>query len=697
MTEHRLDDLVREINAATFSESAHGQGHRVVYTPKETRLFRKGLIERLTGANGGRQYFVKHFRVPKEVKGWKFHWSEGTSALSLDFDSSFVIQANEDIQSVKLVEVLSGTETPGEALHGLINASLHRELERLLEKCKAASLLDSFRTSAIGIGESDDLNAKVSADVSRSLGGALFRIGFQLQNSPPSQIEVSQEDEFDLKDSSSRRKASTKALLQLINYQAYKKSGRETEAEIKTAVQLAITRAVKDLLWGRPYSAVVRSFRNGKDSLESQMHQRVVDEAKSIGYGVTMFQTFPDIAALALLDWKRIDIPANEEKYSLKNFGSDVQVELALMVRVEGSFENLHLLVEPDHADALAPIAKRVKQVCRDVLKSFTWQEFNLEFAGKIEPALRTAIKTHLTRCGLATDIIRIAQAPTEDASRFKALRGRTTDFELEVTAQGDAGAADAVSMKGTIEVTGMPQLGWGSFEAKDFGFRDDTRLTEARMRQQAQKRSLTVSEISPLPTAERHALAIDLELLEIRDRVVNTLREVMSKVNNLVAHWRTVEASRHFISEAEKVASQAIEREFGLSIALRGVVRDDSITEGTALLKLQKANVMVRNLLDQDVDRETTLGEMRGKHAVAMVTNAGFKELEALDNEGHLQHSQVRNEVQQKLSVDSASTRLTADSAVELLKQPAVVQKAAKLPSLANPDGDKEQHDAVP
>jgi len=700
MTDHRIDDLVREINAQTFSETAHGQGHRVVYSPKETRLYRKGLLDRLIGANGGSQYFVKHFQVPKEVKGWTFRWSEGTSSLSLDFESSFVIQANEDVQALKLVEAIAeGKNAPGEVLYGLINASLHRELERLLRACsdEARSLLDCFRTSAIGIGESEQLNSKVSADVSHSLGNVYFRIGFQLQNSPPTQIEVSQEDEFDLKDSHIKRRATTKALLKLANYQAYKRSGRESEADIRKALQVAITRSVKDLLWGRPYYEVVRAFRNGENCLESQMKCRVIAEAKSIGYSVTMFQSLPDIAALDLLDWKRIDIPANSENYALKNLSSDVQVELALLVRAHESFSNLHLLVEPDHTDALVPIIKRVKQICRDQLKSFTWQEFNLEFEAKIEPALRAAITTHLGKCGVVTDIIRIAQAPTEDASRFKALRGRTTDFELVVTAQGDAGDADAVAFRGTIDVVGMPLLGWGSFEAKDFGFRDNTRMTEPRMRQEAQKRELVVSETSPLPEVERQALAIDLELLEIRDRVVNTLREVMSKVKSLVANWRTVEASRHLITEAERVATAAIEREFGLCIALRGVVRDDSISEGSAMLRLQKANIMARKLLEQDVERESELNEVRGKHDVAMVTNAGFKELEALDNEEHPRHKEARDEAQRQRAMSPNTPRLTADSVSQLLNRSAAPAQTPAFPKLSPPEGDGGQGAAAP
>jgi hypothetical protein len=693
MTEPRIEDLIREINPITFSASAHGEGHRIVHSPTETRPYKKTLFGRFISGRDERQYFVKRFRVPKEVKDWDFHWSEGTSAISLDFDSNFVIQANENTQAIKLVEALGGAEKPGAALYGLINANLHAELERLLRECQntAASLLDSFRRASIGIGESERLNSRVSERVTQALGGAYFRIGFQLKNAPPPQVEVRSDDTFDLRDSSNSRKATTKALLQLVNYQDYKKSNLSTEADIRKSIQSAIALAVKDLLWGKQYYEIVRSFRNGNESVESRMRERIASEAKAIGYSVTMFQTLPDIAALDLLGWQRIDIDAKDQKYSLKDSTSDVQLDVALTVRAEGDFEKLRALVTPDDSDALVPVTQRVTQICRDSLKMFSWQDFNLEFDTKIASHLRTAITDHLSQCGLATQIIRVAQAPTEDANRFKTLRGRTTDFEVNVSPQANVGNADVVTIRGKVEVTGMPQLGWGCFESKDFGFRSDSRVSEARMRQEAQKRGLALPETNPLPAGERQALAIDLELLEIRDRVVSTLKESLSKVRDLASSWRTLESSNKIIKWAQKEATNAVEQEFGLAIALRSVFREDTPSETTALLQQHKANELARALLGQDVDRETELEQVRGKHAVAMATNSGMKDIEALDDEDHLRHTEVRGVAAAQLTGNTAAPRLTAESAAALLKQPDL-KDHPRLPWIEDPDNSQSQ-----
>ena len=204
--EHSIDHLVRVIDPDKFSAQAHGPGHRVVLADDKARLYELSFLGRLFGPRGDTQYYVKTLSVAKPVLSWVFHWSEGTNAISLDFGSSFVLQANEELQAVKLVQTLRNG-VPGEALFGLISARLHQELEAMLRECdsKALNLLDCFLSSSIGIGESEQLNRRVSEGVAAALGGAAFRIGFQLKNSPPMQIEVKREDEFTLADSARRQ------------------------------------------------------------------------------------------------------------------------------------------------------------------------------------------------------------------------------------------------------------------------------------------------------------------------------------------------------------------------------------------------------------------------------------------------------------------------------------------------------------
>src|SRR3569832_424579 len=127
---HAIDDLVRTINPATFSASAHGAGHHVVLARNQAGPHRKSLFGRWLSGEDEKHYFVKKWTVPKEVKGWRFRWSEGTTAISLDFDASFVIQANEDTQAYRLVEALCAPPGPGDALYGLIDSALHEELDR---------------------------------------------------------------------------------------------------------------------------------------------------------------------------------------------------------------------------------------------------------------------------------------------------------------------------------------------------------------------------------------------------------------------------------------------------------------------------------------------------------------------------------------------------------------------------------------
>ena len=121
---HAIDDLVRAINPETFSDSAHGAGHRVVLLDKNAGPYRKTVLGQIFGRRGEAHYFVKQWTVPKEVAGWQFRWSEGTNAISLDFEASFVIQANQDTHAYRLVEALSTPAGPGESLYNLAFAML---------------------------------------------------------------------------------------------------------------------------------------------------------------------------------------------------------------------------------------------------------------------------------------------------------------------------------------------------------------------------------------------------------------------------------------------------------------------------------------------------------------------------------------------------------------------------------------------
>lgn len=681
MPDHHLDDLIRTVDPGDFSAAAHGAGQRIVLARGKARLHEPSLLGRLFARHDESHWFVKVWSVPKEVKDWRFRWSEGTSAISLDFDASFVLQANEDHQALRLVEVLHGANRPGEVLYGLINAALHQELERMLRESnsKAASLLDCFRRSSVGLGESEELDRRITESVSKALGGALFRIGFQLTNAPPMQIEVRQTDAFTLADSKQARTAQTTALLHLDNYQAYKKSGLDSEARVRETIGRAISQAVKQLLFAGKYYSVVRSFTLANDSIEDQMRERIRHEARSIGYRVDMFQTYPDIAALKLLDPLRIDIPAGDDKYFLVNSSGYVQVGLALSVRVDKDFSRLHLLIDPDATDVTGPIVEQVRRLCRDTVQRFGRMEFNLGFDETVVPAIRQAIEHGLAGYGLVTQVIHVVQAPTEDAQRFMAIRGQTIGFEATIDAQADAGDDDQIHITGKIEVTGMLREGWERFEAKDYGYRQDTHLTPARLRQLATQQKLEVPEGEVLAQADRRQLAIDLELIDIRDRAMGALCEALSKVPNLAALWRSMAHSREIIDHAQRIAGEAVTAEFGLSVALRAVRRDSTLGEQTNAVRRQSQLEFLRGQAQHDAEFEMEKRKLLSSESLKLLQEAGRKDRDALDDEGHAQHAAVRARADELATGAKDASRLIGGDPLSVLPRPA---KAGEAPA---------------
>jgi len=632
MSRNELDVLVRKINPDKFSATAHGPGHHIVYTvgptnaPEEgsARIFEPGLFKNLFGRRNEVHYFIKRFDTPLMVSSWTYRWSEGTSAISLDFDATFEIMANEPGQARSLVTALNHAENAGTALHGLINRRLHEALTREFRDCvrEKKSVLGRFRNSEVGIGESESLNEEVSRAVSTDLGNVPFRIGFRLKNAPPMQVEVQKSENFTLADSETPRKVVTVALLELENYQIYKKAAVETEAAIREAVSGSITQAVRSLLFAKKYYSIVESFSDSKRSIQAQMRSQIEAETRKIGYGLKMFQTYPDIAALALLDSIRIDIDSRDSadtagadfsKYYPKESTGYVQMEISLSVKAS-NFSHLHRLISPDVMDVKKPIVDRVRQICQDEIQKINRKEFNLNFQDGIVPTLTTAIVKGLTLYGLNTEIIKINQIATEEAARFKAICGQTTGFCASISPHADRGRADSVQVEGKIEVTGITAGGWEKFESKDFGFRRDSSWSETNLRQKAEEHGIAVGTTSPLPEAERRSVATALELAEIRDRVISTLRERMSKLSDLASEWSTLKTSEQINAWAEKLAGDAISDEFGLSIKLRGFGRSDTAIEITHAAMRASQNQLLVGAATIDKDFELAKRQSEGE-----------------------------------------------------------------------------------
>lgn len=704
---HAIDDLVRPINPATFSASVHGAGHHVVLSGGRAGPHKKTLLGGWLGGRDEKHYFVKSWTVPKEVKGWRFRWSEGTSAISLDFEASFVIQANEDVQAYRLVEVLSAPPNAGEALYQLINGALNEELSLLEQGTrKTGSLLGEFRRSSIGAAESEDLNGKVGTRVRNALGGAAFRIGFQLLDAPPMQVEVhrvgAQADPFTLADSRRQHVAETEAMLRLENYQVFRKSNLRTEEDVRKAIGAAITEAVKALLFGRKYYDVIKSFWEGPDSLDKQMRARIEKEAEAIGYSVQMFNALPDMAALRLLEPLRIDIDAKDEKYDLKNSVGYVQFGVALVTQAGSDVSRLHLLIQPDATDVVEPIAARVRQICRDTVQRFDHLDFNLAFEDKVVKALTSAICDGLGGYGLTTQVVNIRQEQTEEGGRFKAIRGRTIDFAATIPPHANAEESDPVPVSGTISVETMTPTGWEAFESKDFGYRSDSSVPEYRMRALAQQRGVAAP-AGTLADAERRNLAIDLELAEIAHRVTATLEGKMAMGQHLSQHWTTADHDQDIRDWAEMSAVKEIADEFGLVVKFYAFRRLDTNADITAQTKRLAHHEHVRAAALADaahaLNAKREEREVLDRNRIGAIEALGKREREVLGDPDHPEGEAAAERLRQDIERGARHPQLTAERAAAALKfkpktGPDEARKLAWAPSPPQPD---TSHDTPP
>lgn len=137
MNEQQLAPLIREIQPTTFSEQAHGYGHRIVYSKNgNTSLYQRGRFDFFLGrGRDERQFYVRELAIPLEINDWHFRWSEGTSAIALDFKSSFQIQVNTSDDALNLVKALAKAEKPTEALRALITRHLYLKMNLMLQQC----------------------------------------------------------------------------------------------------------------------------------------------------------------------------------------------------------------------------------------------------------------------------------------------------------------------------------------------------------------------------------------------------------------------------------------------------------------------------------------------------------------------------------------------------------------------------------
>lgn len=671
MSANDLDDFLWPISAATFSAKANGAGHRFVMRDGKAEPFRPRQFGWLRGDLSGRHVFVRELGVPMHVRNWKMRWSEGTSAIELDFDVNFEIESNGIHAAARLaVVLLSGTDAAGEALRTMIARQLNRQLRLLLQQCekRSESLHDCFLPTALGMSQRRELDAEVSAAVSAELG-LPFRVGFQMRDPAPRQIEVRCINAFTLLDRIGSSEVVTTALLQFDNIQAHKRSGLQDEAAIRAALEQQVAEAVKELLFGKRYYAVARAFAADDNAIRADMAQRLEVFAKSIGYRIRLFSTLIDISALKLFHGLVVDVPAGET-YQLRSRGV---VELSVSVQVEAGADDeaMRRLVDANADDPAEPIAALVRRCCRETLALCDYMTVNLRFDAEVRPALETRILDELAGFGLRATILRLRSEPTEDAMRFMELcRLPAIDFSVAASPQADGGHGDAIEVDGIIDIVDLApdEMAWLRFQSGNFGYRRDSPRTLEDMRAQARRRG-----VGDIDARNRRSLAVAIEVAEIRERVMATLRHGMAMESNFARMWASAGNAANIVRWANELVASAIADEFGLCVRLRGFGRRDTLSAATAqaihVARLRSEREAAEQIAQQDKRHDLENHELVHHQRVAQQQRLAEIQDATLANPMDIDHATQRDQAER----EAATLREQMRQREENWRQPAV------------------------
>lgn len=651
MSERDLNEFLCPINAATFSAKANGAGHRFVLRDGRAEPFQPRPFGWLRGDLSGRHVFVSELGVPMHVRNWTMRWSEGTSAIELDFDVNFEIECNGVHAAARLaVVLLSGADTAGDALHRMIARQLNRQLKLLLLQCEKRneSLHDCFLTSAAGTSQRRELDAEVSAAVSAELG-VPFRVGFQMRDPAPRQIEVRCTNAFTLLDRIGSSEVVTTALLQFDNIQAHKRSGVHNEAAIRAAVERQIAEAVKELLFGKHYYAVARAFAAEDNAIRADMAQRLEAFAKSIGYRIRLFSTLIDISALKLFHGLVVEVPAGDT-YQLRSRGV---VELSVSVRVEAGTDDeaMRRLVDANVADPVEPIAALIRRCCRETLAQFDYMAASVKFDVEVRPVLEKRILDELAGFGLRASILRLRSEPTEDVMRFMELcRLPAIDFTVAASPQADGGHGDAIEVDGIIDIMDLApdEMAWLRFQSGNFGYRRDSPRTLDDMRVQARRRG-----IGDVDTKPRRALAVAIEVAEIRERVMATLRNGIAMQSNFARFWASSENAASIERWASDLVASAIADEFGLRVRLRGFGRRDTLSAATAQAirsaRLRNEKEAAEQIAQQEKRHDVQDHELMHQQRIARQQQLATVQGDALSNTLDVDHATQRDRAERE------------------------------------------------
>ncbi len=669
MSEHDLDDFLWLINPATFSAKANGAGHHLVMRDGKAEPFRPRQFGWLRGDLSGRHVFVRELGVPMHVRNWKTHWSEGTSAIELDFDVNFEIESNGIHAAARLATVLfSGAAAAGDTLHSMIARQLNRQIRLLLQQCEkhGESLHDCFLPTAAGMSQRRELDTEVSAAVSAELG-VPFRVGFQMRDPAPRQIEVRCTNSFTLLDRTGSSEVVTTALLQFDNIQAHKRSGLHDEPAIRAALERQVAEAVKELLFGKRYYAVARAFAADDNAIRADMAQRLEAFARSIGYRIRLFSTLIDISALKLFHGLVVEVPAGDA-YQLRSRGV---VELSVSVQVEAGSDDeaMRRLVDANVTDPAEPIAALVRRCCRETLAQFDYMTVSVKFDTEVRPALAARIVEELAGFGLHATILRLRSEPTEDAMRFMELcRLPAIDFTVAASPQADAGHGDAIEVEGIIDIVDIArdEMAWLRFQSGNFGYRRDSPRTLDDMRAQARRRGVV-----DVDANNRRSLAVAIEVAEIRERAMATLRNGMAMQSNFARFWSSAENAAAIERWANDLVAHAIAEEFGLRVCLRGFGRHDTLSAATTqairVARLRSEKETAEQVAQQDKRHELQNHELVHQQRIVQQQRLAKIQDDTLANPMDVDHLMQREQAER----EAGELRQQIRQREEQLRQP--------------------------
>lgn len=648
-----ISPLIRSIDAKNFSEKVHGPGYWLVYDHRNQQVkLPPNKWGKLLGANKHlSDYYVKKLEKPLVINDIKFKWSEGTSDIGLDFKATFQIFVESEDQAKLLIKQLYHSEGPARALYAIIDKHLHNEMTSFYDETRKnnMNLLEFFYQGDSDSGESVQLDNNVSQSVKEQLGltKSHFRIGFQLENAPPRQIEVEKESELNLADTRSdlNWKVTTSVMLVLNNYQRFKKSGLTNEKDIKVAVQNKIDTAVKKHLFKLQFFELIANFQESSslardESIQYKMEERIRLEVFAIGYDLEIFQALPDVPLLKLVDGLRVDVSSEDKdcEFKTKDSAGHVKLEVALEVKVN-DFEKLKRLIPPKDIKKNMEISDTIRahviQICRDEIQKIQRKQFNLAFDDTVKPTLTQAFDEQLgIRYGLEITVIHIIQAQTEDGERFQALLRKEWFFHLNISPQADMGEADTLKYQGTFEVISIAEDGWEAFESKDFGFRRDSHERTSAAKEELESSVLTSSADEKEFELEWKNFCIRKELEAIATRVKMNLGEYFSKIESIADRTRTLEQSKEFRDQCNKIAKTIVAEEFGLEIEIRALQREDSETD----LEMQAMSISDREIRSQILQSKVDENASHLKNREAQIKKINDVRLKKLEDDAELE-----------------------------------------------------------